>query len=317
MSLHKPTGNWRLGLALSLTTVLCWGSLPIILKIILQHLDAVTLTWFRFLLSAVVLFAFLSHKRRIPAFHRAGKNSIILLIFATLGLIGNYIFYQLGLGFISANAAQLLIQSSPLMFMIASVIIFKERLGAYQVTGIIALCGGFILFFNDHLHDLFGTANDYSMGIFYIFLASVTWAIYALAQKQLLSHFISPAIMLFIYFGSAILVTPFSHPGKLLQLDGWGLTLLLYCAANTVLGYGAFSEALAHWEASRVSATLALSPIMTLGLSAITTKIWPGVLPPEHLNIMSYVGAVVVVVGAVLAALGRQVRSPIRAYGER
>lgn len=48
MPLHQVSGRSRLGLALSLLTVLLWGFLAIALKIVLQELDPFTVTWFRF-----------------------------------------------------------------------------------------------------------------------------------------------------------------------------------------------------------------------------------------------------------------------------
>ena len=55
----------------------------------------------------------------------------------------------------------------------------------------------------------------------------------------------------------------------LLKLDAIGLWLLAYCALNTLVAYGAFAEALAHWEASRVSTILATTPLLSLGVIAL------------------------------------------------
>lgn len=309
MSLHRPSERWRLGLFLSLVTVMTWGTLPIFLKMALEKIDVYTLMWFRFLLSGVLLLGVLGYRRRVPPFHRGSWTSLALLAVATLGLTGNYFYYQKGLVLISPGTAQLLIQSSPLMFMAASLLIFKERLSNLQISGVLGLTVGFVLFFNDHLAEIFAAQNDYALGVFYIFVAAITWAVYALAQKQLLMLYGSLSIMLFLYLGSALIVTPFSTPTRLLELDTWGSLLILYCALNTVIGYGAFAEALAHWDASRVSATLALSPIITLLASSWISTKWPEYLVPESLNMASYAGAALVVVGAMLVALGRQKRS--------
>ena len=45
----------KLGLALTLTTAACWGVLPIALKLALQGMDPVTITWYRFTVAALVL----------------------------------------------------------------------------------------------------------------------------------------------------------------------------------------------------------------------------------------------------------------------
>ncbi|MFX8262295.1 EamA family transporter, partial [Acinetobacter baumannii] len=52
-TLHRASGRWRLGLSLTLLTALCWATLPIALKITLEQLDPITLTWFRFAVAAL------------------------------------------------------------------------------------------------------------------------------------------------------------------------------------------------------------------------------------------------------------------------
>ena len=64
--MHTTSGRWQLGLALALTTAVCWGLLPIALKITLDGMDAWTLTWYRFATAAAVLGAFLAWRRRLP-----------------------------------------------------------------------------------------------------------------------------------------------------------------------------------------------------------------------------------------------------------
>ena len=40
MTLHAPTGHWRLGLALAIATALFWATLPVALKVSLEVVDA-------------------------------------------------------------------------------------------------------------------------------------------------------------------------------------------------------------------------------------------------------------------------------------
>ncbi len=83
------------------------------------------------------------------------------------------------------------------------------------------------------------------------------------------------------------------------------LGILLFCALNTLVAYGAFAESLAHWEASRVSAVLALAPIVTLITVWIVSVIAPSLILPEKLTLVGVLGAVLVVTGAAAIALGK------------
>ncbi|MCY1543985.1 putative inner membrane transporter YhbE [compost metagenome] len=106
-----------------------------------------------------------------------------------------------------------------------------------------------------------------------------------------------------IYLGCAALLTPWAHPLELLSLSPLQTWLLLACCLNTLVAYGAFAEALAHWEASRVSATLAITPLVTFASVAACAALWPDHVQPEEINWIAYGGAVFVVLGSALTAL--------------
>jgi len=128
--------------------------------------------------------------------------------------------------------------------------------------------------------------------------------VYGLAQKQLLQRWASQHIMWCIYAGCALLFWPIADPASIAGLDASGWWLLGFCCLNTLLAYGAFSEALEHWEASRVSAVLALTPVATLALSGVAEWVWPELQPPQRLSSLSWLGALLVVGGSLATSLG-------------
>jgi drug/metabolite transporter (DMT)-like permease len=79
--------------------------------------------------------------------------------------------------------------------------------------------------------------------------------------------------------------------------------MVLYASINTVGAYGAFAEALAHWEASRVSAILALTPLMAVATVELVHWLVPEVLAGESIRAMGWLGAALVVVGSTFASL--------------
>ena len=306
MSLHQASGRWKLGLALALVTAACWATLPVALKITLEQIDPYTLTWFRFLLAAGVMGAWLGARRGLGGFAALGRRRWWLLVAAALCLIGNYVFYLLGVQLTSPANTQLLIQLAPLLMALGGIVVFGEHFNRWQWTGLATITGGLALFFRDQLQ--FG-AEDYLAGSALVILAAVVWAAYALMQKQLLVRLSSPAILFFIYLMASVVLLPLARPGMLLQLDALHWALLLYCALNTLVAYGAFAEALAHWEASRVSAILATTPLLCLGAVAAVNALWPQSLAPERVTAVGLVGAGLVVLGSALASLMGQRRS--------
>ncbi|MHC5671692.1 DMT family transporter [Nostoc sp.] len=303
MSLHQSSGQWRLGLALSLLTVLLWGILPIALTVTLEAVDVYTVIWFRFLVSFLLLAMYLGIRGKLPKLEQLRSASWKLLAIATLLLGINYFLFMQGLALTSPANAEVLIQLSTLLLGLGGLVIFKERYRLYQWIGVSVMTCGYLLFFREQLTNLITAHSTYILGTVLIVLAAAAWAIYALAQKQLLQSLSSPSIMLVIYGGCALLFTPLARVKSLFLLDSLHLGMLIFCALNTLIAYGAFAESLEHWEASRVSAVLALAPIVTLILLGVLSIIAPSLTSLEHLTFTAILGAGLVVTGSVAIAL--------------
>ncbi|WP_122439997.1 DMT family transporter [Pseudomonas viridiflava] len=315
--MHISSGRWVYGLCLALLTALLWGILPVKLKQVLQAMDPVTVTWFRLLVSGSLLFVWLASVKRLPSFKLLGRKGKALVVLAVLGLVGNYMLYLVGLRMLSPGTTQLLIQIGPILLLISSIFLFKERFILGQGIGLAILLIGFGLFFNQRLVELLTSLGDYTLGVLIVIMASVVWTFYGLSQKQLLTVWNSLQVMMVIYLFCALLITPWAHPAQALQLSplqGW---LLLACCLNTLVAYGAFAEALAHWEASRVSATLALTPLITLASVAIAAWLWPTYVQAEEINALGYGGALLVVLGSALTALGPSLIAGLKARRAR
>ncbi len=317
MGLHQTSGRWRYGLLLALITAGCWATLPVALKVSLEQVDAITLTWFRFLVAAVLMGAWLAWRGSPLAPYRSlGTKHRWMLAFAGLMLLGNYVFYLLGVQHTTPANAQLLIQLAPLLMALGGIVVFKERFQWGQWLGLGLIVSGLLLFFDEQRQ---GHGDGYVHGALLVVLAAVVWAMYALIQKQLLVRLSSPAILWAIYVLSALVLWPFASPSVLLKVDGLHAALLAYCALNTLVAYGAFAEALAHWEASRVSAILAMTPVLCVASVAAVHALWPTLIASERIGLAGWIGAGLVVAGSAAASLLSRSKSveSVAAEGER
>lgn len=305
--MHQSSGNWKLGLILSLITAVLWGVLPLALKALLESMNSVTITWYRFVVSLGVIAVVLYKRNRIPDF-RWTKNKTLMPLFviAIVGLCGNYILYLIGLDFVTPSAAQIFIQLAPLFLLFGGIAIFNESFSLKQWLGVVIFISGLLLFFHHRLNNLLNTDGNYFWGMVYIIAAAVTWAGYALAQKQLLKQYGSQQIMFIIYVFASVFFLLGSSPGAIFTLDQTELGLLFFCCLNTLLAYGSFAEALAHWDASRVSAVLATTPLFTIAFGKITNYYLPGFIDFEPLDELSLVGATALVIGSAITALSKK-----------
>ncbi len=305
MQLHRSSGNWRLGLILTLIAVCIWGTLPIALSIVLNALDVYTITWFRFLTAFIFLLLYLAVIRKLPKWQKINPASIKLFLVAIIFLICNYLFFLQGLQRTSPTNAKVFIQLAPISLSLGALIVFRERYTPKQWLGLSILILGLTLFFHEQLQTVLDAPNTYLLGNLILILAAIVWGIYALAQKQLLQTYSSAEVMLCIYGGCTLLLTPLAQPQNLITLSPLNFLVLLYCGFNTLIGYGCFGEALVHLEASRVSAILTLTPLVTMICVQIFSGLFPQLLKAENLTILAVIGAIVVVIGAACVSLGK------------
>jgi drug/metabolite transporter (DMT)-like permease len=303
--LHQVSGRTGLGLMLALTTVVLWAMLPIALKIVLGGMDALTLTWYRFVAAAIVLGVLLAARGTLPGLRALGRPTWLLLAVAVVCLSANYALYVLGLDLTNASTAQVVIQIAPVLLAVGGVWVFKERFDWIQRLGLVVMVGGLIVFSRDQIANLLADISSFYNGVFMIVAAAVAWAAYGLAQKQLLNTMSSPSVMLCVYIGGAVIFAPMAKPAGVTELTPAQLGALAFCIANMLIAYGTFAESLGHLEASRVSAVLAIVPLCTLAIIRLVENVMPRLMAPEPTSWVGLAGACMVVGGALMISVTR------------
>ena len=162
-----------------------------------------------------------------------------------------------------------------------------------------------MLFFNDKLGGFQGESR-YLTGVLLSLAGSLIWVAYGMAQKLMLRRFSSPQILLMIYFGCLLVFTPVAEFSQVRELSPLAFGCLAYCCLNTLFGYGAYAEALNRWEVSKVSVVITLVPLFTIFFAHLVHYASPENFAAPELNMISYIGAFVVVCGAILSAIGHK-----------
>jgi drug/metabolite transporter (DMT)-like permease len=302
---HNVSGRWGYGLALTLLACSVWGFLPIAVKGLLDQLDPYTINFCRFTLAGGLLLPFLWRRRQLPRLQPVRRPRLFLtLMLCALLLSGNYLLYTLGLDRMTPGGAQVLTQLATILLLLSGVFFFGERFRPRQWAGCAVFVAGLALFFHQRILAMFDGMDRYATGMGLIMLAAVCWASYATLQKQLLTHFTSSQVMLVVYAVGALAFLPESNPAALGTLGPGSLLRVAFWGASTVIGSGAFSEALAHWEASKISALMTTLPLFTLGFSWLLSH-YPSLdVHVDPLDPLSITGALLVVSGAILVAIG-------------
>ena len=303
---HRP----YFGIGLALFTMLAWGLLPPILKVLISEVDPITLTWYRFAGSATIIAA-VSGRRELQRF----ANGITLLtgcmlFLAGAGLTANYFLYLKGLDHLTPSVAQIIMQVAPFLVLLGGVFIFGERFSRRQWLGLLALAAGSACFFNQRYSEFHAIPSTYTRGVLLLVSCAVMWAAFILLQKKLVQSFGSRTIMFACYLvGTLVLLPRVSHQ-SVGALSAEMMLLLIVAILITVSSYLAFTTALRHIEATRAGLFLANVPLVTL-LAMLILGERVTRLEPENLNALAIFGAVLVVVGTMLAAINPSRRDEI------
>ncbi len=306
---QSPVYRPALGFALAFTTAVLWGVLPVFLKLSLMAMDSATITTYRFYSAALVVLAVLLWRKQFPRISALDGRGWFVCVVAAAMLVVNYVATVEGLVYLNPESVQVLMQIAPFLLMIGGVFIYREVFTRKQFVGAITLMAGLLLFFYQRIPMILSSSAESPVGLVFVIIAAVCWAAYALCQKPLLSALHARQLTFLIYILGGSMLLPFAELGDLHGMNALQLWALLFCCANTLVAYGAFTHAMGIWEASKVSAVIALAPLFAILSTEWAINIWPDIFTSSELDWVAYIGAGMVIVGSMLAALGRSQRN--------
>jgi drug/metabolite transporter (DMT)-like permease len=310
--MHSNASNWKVGLPLAVLTSMLWAIVPPVMKGLLTHLDPMTLVWCRQIGCGLLMVAYFLVRRDISWRALRERSVIGLVAICAVGLTVNALLLFIGLQYATPSATQVLGQLGPVLVLLGAVLIFKESFTRQQWFGAAVVVSGLVIFFHDHLTEMFGR-SDYSFGVLVLTIAPIFWASYALAQKRIAGRLGAQQVLMIAYLLGTFALLPLSSPARVLELNNMALLLLLAIIGVYILSYMALGTAMLHWEASRVSAMITLTPLFTLMFTHVIAVIFPGYLQPERHDLLSWGGAALVVGGSFLAAMPRRYQRAVKA----
>ncbi|WP_083704659.1 DMT family transporter [Motiliproteus sp. MSK22-1] len=296
--------QFQIGFILISIAIICWGMLPIALKLSSTFIDPVTLTWFRFSVALVIAFFTQVLTGAVKQFANLSKKEWVILSACALFSIANYISFVYALDYIAPGPAQLNFQLAPFYLAIGGVLLLKERISRVQWLCFIALGIGLMLFFHPYLNFAEQKNGLIWVGIAWVQFSAMSWSGFALLQKSLF-HKLSPAnTLLFIYVVGLLVIAPFADFSAFEPMAEGDWYIAVFCAFNTVIAYTSFSIAMKYWPTAQVSAMVGITPLTCFAFSAIAVELgwWPEMITANNIDAISASGMIVV----VLAVAGVQ-----------
>jgi drug/metabolite transporter (DMT)-like permease len=296
-SLSKPLK----GILYAGITAALWGVLAVALKVSLQDVSPVGITWFRFTLAFLSLTLFYVWKK--PGYLRILRKPPLLLVMASVCLVINYIGFINGVHLTSPGTAQIFIQTGPVLLAVSGFIFFKEKAVPRQIAGFILVIAGLLLFYYEQgsfqpLHT-----GSYQTGILWVLIGAITWAVYTILIKLLVQRYPPMQLNLVIFGLPALFFLPFVEFRDFINLSLVDWLIMIFLGLNTLVAYGTLSLAIQNIEANKISVILILNPILTFGIMGLINLINATWIIHEYFTLLSLLWASVVLAGALLTII--------------
>ena len=243
-----------------ITAFLLWGNAFIAIGYLLEGLTAYELLLLRFLpVTAYCLVMILTVYRK--EFMYLLRNHLARTILCGLVMvIGYHLSLNLGQGYVSPQAASLLVTSAPLMTLLLAAAFLGERLTGRRVAGaVVAFCGMALVVVLGKVGsspDLFIPMDKLPYALALLTCAASA-AVYMVLAKTL-SHEVSPACLNYatMALGSIPLLFFWDMDlvGKTLALGFSQLFALAFLSVGcTIIAYVLFLHGIKNWQASNTS----------------------------------------------------------------
>ena len=234
------------------------------------------------------------------------KKPPILGLTAGMLIAFNYFGFMKGIELTTASNAQIMIQLAPMGFVILSILALGERPNFRQSLGMLTALLGFAFFFWDQILVSVEQIGAFREGNYWIIGAAVSWSFFAYFQKLVLKTYRPQQFNLLIYGVSALCLLPTATLSELTPMQPVHWFLIAFLSLNTIIAYGAFSEALQRIPASHVSMIISVNPLVTLAIMAYLSYLQVSWIKAEPVHWRGYLGALLVVIGVITTVTSRK-----------
>ena len=246
-----------------------FGSLPVIAKLVLAVLPAISLVGFRVGITALVLSAVQIYRGRIWLQNRS--DYLRLGVLSLFGVVFNQLLFIGGLSFTKASNTSLLAVTIPIFTLVVGAIAGNERLRPVKIIGIVLAAVGVIL-----LIDPRGASftSQTTLGDMMIIVNSLSYGIYVATSKEVITRNGAFRSMMWVFIFASIVCVPVGltslYNADVSQIGPSIWLLVVYIAVfATAAPYFLNAWALARVNPSTVAVFIYLQPLIGFVLAVI------------------------------------------------
>lgn len=272
---------------------LFFGSFPVIGKVVLKVVPAVSVVGFRVAITAILLVIFQAFRGRIWLKDKSDYWRLAGL--SLFGVVFNQFLFVTGLSLTKASNASLLAVTIPIFALTVGSMIGAERLRGLKIAGIILAAVGVIIIIDPRRASF---SSETTLGDLLIVLNSLSFGIYVATSKAVVTRNGAFRSMMWVFVFAALICVPFgaysfSHV-DISSIEPMIWLLIAYIATfATAVPYLLNAWALARVNPSTVAVFIYLQPLIGFLMAVIFLG--------EQVDFKFFIAAALIFAGVFLA----------------
>jgi drug/metabolite transporter (DMT)-like permease len=256
--------------------VLFWGLSFISTKIVLEEMPPVTIAFMRQLIAIIPLLLIIIAMR--VSLRIKPLDLLLLAGSSFFGIVLYFLFENNGLKYTTAASASMIVAAVPVFTFISDSLLFKAKLGIRAFLCIIFSIAGVYLVVS--VNGRLDFSSETFNGNMLIVGAMLSWVIYTIMSRRLMSAYSTLSITLYQTALSSIILIPFLLPETRFwrPISLYALLNLIYLGVLcSAVSYFTFLYAIKQFGATISSAFLNLIPVVTVigGYFILSEKLHP------------------------------------------
>jgi drug/metabolite transporter (DMT)-like permease len=295
----KPTKMWLAYSGLSLA-VFFWAVNTVIAKAVVLEIRPMALSFYRWLIAFMIILPFaVSHLKKDGALIRQHLGFLFVLALPSVAGYNSILYF--GAQYTTAVNISLVVAAMPVMTLLFSWIMNKEKPFFLQSVGILVSIAGMLLIITKGSRQLLINLS-FNPGDLLIVFAIASWAFYSVLLKKRQIH-ISPISFLTVLIALGTLcILPFYvwefviYKG--FELNRVNISIFLYLGIfPSILSYIFWNYGVRTIGASIASVFMYLLPVFTAGIANVFLE--------ESLFFHHFSGGLLILLGLILSSLRR------------
>lgn len=275
--------------------VLAWGSAFPIVKVVLAETTPVTLGFIRFLVATPILVLYARLRSGRNYWRTFIEKPFLLALMGLTGVMGYHVLQNFAAEVTSPTSQSIIVSSNPIMVTLLSAVLLKERIGKTRILGIaIGFAGVLLIVLSEN--PTASISSSSFVGELLNIGAAFSWAIYCvLSRKLATSHTAIELTATSMVFGTVFFLPVLylrENPHLPTSLPVW-VGIVELSLVSSCLAYALWNHLLSQEDASKVSISLFLIPVVSAAISVA--------LLAEPLSPMDIIGMAMVISGVLVA----------------